>query len=124
MKKIILYFVIFGQSAFANTNYIGRYELEVNIGGKFFKDYFTVSNISASKKVTGIFEVPRVFQSSFTGQLNDRFVSGDFIAKERGKEFKVKLLAEFLGQCQIKGALLQDKIVFANFVGRKDSCHE
>ncbi|MCR9204185.1 MAG: hypothetical protein NXH75_06385 [Halobacteriovoraceae bacterium] len=104
--------------------FLGTYNLEVQIGDRTFIDILTISKTSENGEVSGTFEVPRVFNVPFSGQVTGRKLRGEFLAKEGGSSFKVELEATFKTSCELKGELLQDGIPFGQFLGTKENCHE
>lgn len=97
--------------------------LQVQIGERIFNDILTLNNLRR-ETVSGTFEVPGAFKVPFHGKLTQDTLIGSFIAKEGGKEFKVKLKSKLKGACKITGQLLQKDHVFAEFHGKKRGCHE
>lgn len=104
--------------------FLGTYNLEVQIGDRTFIDILTITQTTERGDVSGTFEVPRVFNVPFSGRITGRKLTGEFLAKEGGNSFKVKLEATFKTSCELKGELLQEGIAFGRFIGKKENCHE
>ena len=110
--------------AYAETQLIGTYELQVDINGRSFIDILEIAT-SSKGKLTGNFEVPSVFKVPFEGILEDEMVRGSFIALERGEKFQVNLKAQvFENGDLLKGELRTNNEVFGTFIGIKRAHHE
>ncbi len=124
MKKLIITVACMVSSAFANTNLKGTYDLDVKIGKRNFHDIVEIKNIKKDT-VTGNFEALKVFKVPMKGKLENSLLTGSFMAKERGKEFKVHLKMKFANNnCNVSGDLTTGGSVFGVFKGKKRGCHE
>ena len=123
MFRSFLCFMLFAQSVFASSSVLGIYDLEVNINNNVFKDVLFLKTVS-SINLYGEFEVPGNFRVPFLGEFKEGKILGEFKAKENGNEFKVLLEASLMGNCRLRGKLIQNEVEFAKFSGEKRGCHE
>lgn len=124
MKKYILMLFALLHVVAVGESSIGVYDLDVNISGNAYRDILTITTIDSNGHITGSFEVPKVFKVPVSGRAFQKVIMLSFLAKERGREFRVDLKGKLKLNCKITGKLLQDGVVFAHFVGQKRGCNE
>ena len=124
MVKFLIAVMCTVSIAYANSNFIGIYDLDVKINGKNFTDILEIKRIS-NTLFFGDFEVPGVFKVPIVGKITGKEILGSFIAVERGGRFEVvlKAVARKKGGF-LEGELLTDNQIFGVFTGRKRGCNE